>query len=98
MYKQTQIFSFNPPINLVEEGKWLLGVTSFEATIFVFTISHENKSFSISIPGHWNSKDDEELIHKINELLELRSENDIDLLLKEVEKRGTGMEIENMWL
>ena len=27
MNKQTQTYSFNPPTNLVEEGKWLLGVT-----------------------------------------------------------------------
>ena len=30
MYNQMQPFSFNPPINLVEEGKWLLGMTSFD--------------------------------------------------------------------
>ena len=34
--KQMETLSFNPPINLVEEGKWLLGVTSFEATKPVF--------------------------------------------------------------
>ena len=27
--KQTKAFSFNPPINLSEESKWLLAVTSF---------------------------------------------------------------------
>ena len=32
MNKHFQTFSFNLPINLVEEGKWLLGVTSFEST------------------------------------------------------------------
>ena len=32
MNKQMQTFSFSPPINLFEEGKWLLAVTSFEAT------------------------------------------------------------------
>ena len=30
--KQIQTFSFNPPINLVEEGKSLLGVSSLECT------------------------------------------------------------------
>ena len=30
MKKQMQTFSFSPAINLVEEGKWLLGVSSFE--------------------------------------------------------------------
>ena len=34
--KQMETLSFNPPIKLVEEGKWLLGVTSFEATKTVF--------------------------------------------------------------
>ena len=32
MDKQMQIFAFNPPIILVEVGRWLLGVTSFECT------------------------------------------------------------------
>ena len=32
MNKQMQTFSFNSPINLVEEGKWLLGVSSFVCT------------------------------------------------------------------
>ena len=57
MNKQMQNFSFYPPINLVEEGKWLLAVSSFEATNSVFNISNENNSFSISISGHWNSDD-----------------------------------------
>ena len=30
MNKQMQTFSFSSPINLVEEGKWLLGVSLFE--------------------------------------------------------------------
>ena len=36
MNKQMQTFSFNPPINLVEEGKWLLAISSFEATNSAF--------------------------------------------------------------
>ena len=95
MNKQMQTFSFNAPINLLEGGKWLLAVTSFECTNSVFIITHENNSFSISIPGHWNSEDGEELIDELNKLLELRSENDIELHVKEVEKRGTRIEIEN---
>ena len=35
--KQMQTFSFNPPINLVEEGKWLLGVTSLKQRTLLFT-------------------------------------------------------------
>ena len=64
MNKKMQTFSFNPPINLVEEGKWLLAVSSFECTNSVFNITNENNSFSISISGHWNSEDGEELINK----------------------------------
>ena len=30
LIRSKQTFLFNPPINLVEEGKWLLGVTSLE--------------------------------------------------------------------
>ena len=36
MNKQTQTFSFNPPINLVEEGKWLMAVSLFDCTNSVF--------------------------------------------------------------
>ena len=93
--KQMQTFSFNPPINLVEEGKWLLAVTSLDCTNSVFNITVENNSFSISTPARWNSEDSEELINKLNKLLELKSENDIDLHVKGVEKRGTRIEIEN---
>ena len=54
MNKKMQILSFNPPINLVEEGKWLLAVSSFERTFSVFNLTNENNSISITIPGHWN--------------------------------------------
>jgi len=53
MNKQMETFSFNPPINLLEEGKWLLPVTSFECTNSVFNITNDNNSFSISIPSYW---------------------------------------------
>ena len=33
--KQMEPFLFNRPINLAEEGKWLLAVTFFEATTFI---------------------------------------------------------------
>ena len=42
MNKQMQTFSFNPPINLVEEGKWLMAVSLFECTNSVFDIINEN--------------------------------------------------------
>ena len=59
-----QTFSFNPPINLFGEGKWLLGVTSFECTNSVFKITIENNSFSITIPGHWKAEAVEKLMTK----------------------------------
>ena len=34
MNKQMQTFSFNPPINLLEEGKWLLAVSSVVGDFF----------------------------------------------------------------
>ena len=45
MNKQMESFSFSPPINLVEEGKWLLTVTSFEPSNSVFNITKKNNSF-----------------------------------------------------
>ena len=73
MTKQRQTFSFNPPINLIEEGKWLLAVSSLECTNSVFNITNENNSFSIIIPGHYESKSAEKVINDLNKLIELRS-------------------------
>ena len=95
MNKQRETFSFNPPINLVEERKWLLAVTNFRTTILVFNITSGNKSFPIRTPGHWNSEDGDELISKLNKLLELRSEEYIELHVREIGKRGTRTETEN---
>ena len=52
MCKQMETFSFSPPINHFEEGKWLLAVTSSEATNSVFNITHEYISFSITTQDH----------------------------------------------
>ena len=70
-------------------------MTSFEATNSVFNITNQNKSFLISTTAHRNSKDGEELINRLKFLLELRSENDIELHVREVVKRCTRKEIEN---
>ena len=90
MNKQMETFSFSPPINLVEEGKGLLGVTSFECTNSVFNIADENKSFSIIIPGRWRIPNylDDDIFDNLNKLLELKSENDIELHVNEDRKRG----------
>ena len=65
MNKQMQTFSFSPPILLVEEGKWLLAVTSSEATKNVFIITNENNSFSISKAGHWIAENAQQTIDKL---------------------------------
>ena len=88
MNKQMQTFSFNPPINLVEEGKWLMAVSSFECTNSVYNITNENNSFSIIIPGHYQNKSDEKTIDELKKLLELRSENGIELNVEQVRKKG----------
>ena len=66
MNKQMQTFSFSPPINLVEEGKWLLGVSSFECTNSVFNITNENISFSVIIPSHYETEFAEKTIDELN--------------------------------
>ena len=90
MNKQNQTFSFNPPINLLEEGKSLLAVSSFECTNSVFNITNENNSFSIIIPGHYESESAEKTIDELNKLLELRS---LELHVNEVRKRGNKLKI-----
>ena len=62
MIRSKQTFSFNPPINLIEEGNWLLGVTSLECTNSVFYIINENNSFSIIVPDHYQNKSDKKLL------------------------------------
>ena len=73
MNKQMQTFWFNPPINLVEEGKWLIAVSSLECTNSVFNVTDDNNSFSIIIPAHWETESDEKTINDLNKLLELKS-------------------------
>ena len=90
MNKQMQTFSFNPPINLVEEGKWLMAVSSFDCTNSVFNITNKNNSFSIIIPGHYQNKSDEKTINDLNKLLDLKS---LELHVEEVKKRGNKIKI-----
>ena len=85
MNKQRQTISFNPPINFFEEDKWLLAVSSFECTNSVFNRTDDNNSFSIIIPGHWETEFVEKNINEVNRLLELRS---LELHVNEVRKRG----------
>ena len=85
MNEVMQTFSFNPQLDLIEESKWLLAVISLEATISVFNVINENNSFSISTPFHWSPEDGEEFSNKLNKLLELRSESDIELHVNQIE-------------
>ena len=80
-----QTFSFNPSISLSEEGKWLLAVSSLDCTNSASNFTVENNAFSITIPGHWETKSVEKTIDELNKLLELRS---LELHVKEIRKRG----------
>ena len=65
-------------------------MSSFECRNSVFNITNENNSFSITIPGHWQTKSAEKTIDELNKLLELRS---LELHVKEVRKRGNQIKI-----
>ena len=95
MKQQMQKFAIILPVNFSEKGKWLLAVTSFDATNTVFNKTDENNSFSISIPGQWSLEGSQEIVDKLYILLELRSRNDIELHVKEVEKKIIRIETEN---
>ena len=84
MNKQMQTFRFNPPINLVEQGKWLMAVSLFDCTNSVYNITNENNSFSIIIPGHYQTEFAEKTIDDLNKLLELKS---LELHVEEVKKK-----------
>ena len=60
----------------------------FEATNCVFKLFIENNRFSITIRGHWKAKSAEKTIDELNKLLELRSQNDIELHVEQVRKKG----------
>ena len=90
MNKQMQTFSFNPTISLVEEDKWLMAVSLFDCRNSVFNITNENNSFSIIIPGHYETESAEKAVDEINKLLELKS---LELHVNEVRKRGNKLKI-----
>ena len=87
MVRSKQTFSLNPPKKLVEEGKWLLGGTSFEVTSSVFTITNEKNSFSVTIPGHWIPENAQQTIDKLKKLLEL-DKRELSLHIAAVRERG----------
>ena len=69
----------------------------FGATNSVSLINEENGSFSISIPGCWRNANylEDRIIDKLKNLLKLRYQNDIELLVEEVRKRGDKIKIES---
>ena len=64
-------------------------MTSFKATNSVFIRTDLNNSFSNYTPSHWTSEDGDGIVDKVKELLEFRSQNDNELLVKEVGKKVT---------
>ena len=83
MNKQKETFSFSPPINLVEEGECLLGVTSFEATNSVVNVTNENNSFSFSTTSHWIPEYAQQTIDNFKEQSEPNKRN-VNLHIAEV--------------
>ena len=57
----------------------------FGCTKSIFNIIDENNSFSINIPGHWETEFDRKTFAKIDELIELTS---LELHVQEIRKRG----------
>ena len=65
-------------------------VNWFECAKSVFNISSENNSFSIIIPGHYQTEFAEKIIDDLKRLLELKS---LELHVDEVRKRGSKIKI-----
>ena len=91
MTRSKHKFSFNTPLNLVEEGKWLMAVSLFDCTNSVFNITNENNSFSIILLGHYKTEFAEKVINDLNKLYELKP---LELHVEEVRKRGNIIKIE----
>ena len=65
-------------------------MSSFECTNSAFIITDENNSFSIIIPGHWETEFAEKFIDEVNRILDLKS---LELHVNEVRKRGNIIKI-----
>ena len=83
-------FSFNRPLNLSKEAKWLVTVTIFEATDPVFNITNKNNSFSIVILGRWRISNclEDKFIDKLKNLLKFIFQKDIELHVAQITRRG----------
>ena len=86
--EQVEVFSFSPPVNLYDEGKWLVAVTYFGETNSVFNKTGENNSFSTNMPGFWRFVNylEDGVLEKLKKLLKLRSQKDSELHVAEVKK------------
>ena len=60
-------------------------MSSFECTNSVFNITDDNNSFSIIIPGHYETEFADKIIDELNRLLKIKT---LDLHVNEVRKRG----------
>ena len=67
-----------------------MAVSLFDCTNSVYNITNENNSFSIIIPGHYQTEFAEKTIDDSNKILELKS---LELHVDEVKKRGNIIEI-----
>ena len=83
---QIENFAISPPMNFFEGRKGLLSVTSFGATNPVFNLTDKNNSFSLSTSSYWTPNVAEKTFDQINEILGLRSQNDIEIFVNEVAK------------
>ena len=63
-------------------------MTTFEATKTVFITTDENNTFPVFTPGHWFTRGGAETSNKLQKLLQLRSQNDLQLHVNEVKKKG----------
>ena len=63
----------------------VIAVTSSEATNSVFNKTDKNTSFSISSRSYWIPVGGEKLFNKLKKLLEVRSQNDIEIHGKDFE-------------
>ena len=83
-------FAFSHPINITEEENRILTVTSFDATNFMM-----KKKSSNTTPRHWTPEGGGENFSNLVKLIELRSETAFEIHVKEVEQRGTQIDIES---
>ena len=98
--RQIETFSISPAINFSEEGKWLLAVTSFEATNSIFKKTHGSNKFLIVTPGPWRSfiYSPDAIFDNLKEISELRSQSDIEIHVEEVERKGYSKRKRKQWL